>query len=119
MEEPMVAFNNRDATAETAHGLGKLKTDIAASDHEQMFRDMVQLERFNMRERFCFRQSRHGVNRRARAGIDEDFLPAKHSRLAFGGSDFDGFGAGKTSGADDQVCPAFFIEIEMQRNQTL
>jgi hypothetical protein len=55
-------LQNGDPTSETAVRLGKLQTDIAAADHNQMLGQAIQFEQFNIGERPGFREARDRRN---------------------------------------------------------
>ena len=70
-EQLFPALNDRDAAAEAAHRLGKFQADIAAANDDQMLRQSLQFERFDMRQRLGGGQSGHGGNHCPRAEAEE------------------------------------------------
>ena len=57
--QPSVAINHSHFAAESAHRLGKLYSDVATADDEQMFGNLIQFERLDMREGLCFSKTRN------------------------------------------------------------
>ena len=51
VEQAIIALHDGDTAAQTTHRLGKFQPDIAATENQQMFRDDVELQRFDMSER--------------------------------------------------------------------
>src|SRR5262249_55980097 len=108
-----------DSTPEPAHRLCKLCADKSASQNEEMFRNIVKLQCFDMRQRFRLSQAGSGNDGRMSAHIYDHPLAVQAAYAAISRGDFDGPGSDKTSGAPDQFRAALFVKIELHFNQAL
>src|SRR5258708_38400913 len=109
MEQPGVELNNSHPAAEAAHGLGQLEPNIATTQDEEMFRNAVQIQGFDMGQGVRFGKTRNWTNGRAGSRVDDDLLPVKKAYEAIGRANLDGFGTNKASGAHDQLGSTFFV----------
>src|SRR5260221_5806198 len=109
MDQPRVALNNRHPASEATHGLGQLEPNIATTQDEEMFRNAVQIQCFDMGQGVRFGKTRNWTNGRAGSRVDDDLLPVKKSYDTIGGGNLNDFGANKASGAHDQLRSTFFV----------
>ena len=58
MQQGHVAIENRNFATEAAHCLGKLKTDVAAAQNDQVRGELLQFQRLDVCEGFCAFESR-------------------------------------------------------------
>ena len=113
-----VALDNGDARAEAAHGLGKLKADVAAANDEEMFGDDVEFEGFDVGERMGFMQAGDGIDGGAGAGIDEDLFGSEGEGAAGVEVDLDGFGADEFAKAHCKLCAVLFEVVEVDLGES-
>ena len=52
--EPWPALQHGHARAESPHGLCELETDIPAAEHDEVLGNVVELQRFDVRQRPAF-----------------------------------------------------------------
>src|SRR5260370_6593656 len=71
MHKPVITIDQRNFAAEAAHCLRQLQSNIAAADHEKMFRYFIQFECFDMGEGLRFSKARNWFERSACAGVDD------------------------------------------------
>src|SRR5260370_34024798 len=71
MHEPVITIDQRNFAAEAAHCLRQPQSNIAAADHEKMFRYFIQFECFDMGEGLRFSKPRNWSHRSACAGVDD------------------------------------------------
>src|SRR5262249_43268568 len=76
------ALDDRHAAAEAAVGLCQLETDITAAEHDQMRRQVVELESLDIREWSGRFQPGNLGNCRVRPDIDEDVIAGEHGDAA-------------------------------------
>ena len=70
----------RDAAAETAIGLCQLQADIAAAEHDQVVGQSIELERLDIGERLCRRETWNIRDRRMRPEIESHAIAGQHAR---------------------------------------
>ena len=109
MKQPGIALNNGHPAAEATHGLRQLEPNIATTQNEQMFRNAVQIQRFDMGQGVRFGKTWNWKDGRAGSSVDDDPLAVKKADEAIGGGNLDGFGTNKASGAHDQLRSTFFV----------
>jgi hypothetical protein len=80
--EPGPVLDDRHAAAEAAVSLGELEADIAATEHDQMCRHIVELESFDMGERPRRFQAGNIRNGGVRSDVEENLLAREHARPA-------------------------------------
>src|SRR6266566_6070924 len=109
MDQSGVALNNGHPAAEAAHGLGQLEPNIATTQDEEMFRNALQIQCFDMGQGVRFGKTRNWTDARTGPRVDDDPLPVKKAHEAIGRGNLDGFWTHKASGAHDQLRSTFFV----------
>src|SRR5882672_11029987 len=69
--QPPVAIDYRHVAAEAAHRLGHLHSDVAPTDNQQVFGNLIEFKSLDMRERLRFRKARNGIQRGTRARTND------------------------------------------------
>ena len=69
-------------TPESAHCLGKLQSDVSTTDHQEVFRNFIQFECFDVRERLRLCKPWSLVHRRMCPRPDHHIGPAQQPRPA-------------------------------------
>ena len=82
-------LQNRDLTAEPAERLRELHPHISAAEHNQVRREPVELQRFDMRQRPSVGETRDARDRRAGAEIQKQAVGDEAARAAFSKSRLD------------------------------
>jgi hypothetical protein len=54
MRQTFISFNDSHPAAKAAHGLGQLQSDVTASQNQEMLRNVIQFESFDMGQRTRF-----------------------------------------------------------------
>src|ERR1700754_771593 len=118
MQQAAVAVDDRDLAAEAAHRLRELQSHVTAADHNEVFRDFVQLESFYMSERLCIEKAWNRFDRRVRPGADDDVLSAKQAARSVEQGGFDCFRSHETPGAHDELRTAVakFGEVNVDQS---
>ena len=75
-------LDDRHAAAEATIGLRQFEADIAAAEHDQMRRQVVELQRLDMRERPGRLEAGNVRDGRVRSDVEEDLLAGQHARAA-------------------------------------
>src|SRR3989441_8996922 len=75
-------LDDRHAASEATVRLAEFETDIAASEHDQVGRDVVELQRFDVGKRARGLKSRNIGDRRVCADVEEDLVGCQHARPA-------------------------------------
>src|SRR4029079_10468797 len=107
-------FDDGHAAAEAAIGLRELKTDIAAAKHDQMPRQVIELESLDMRERLGGCQPGNVRNCRVRADIDEHLVAGKKAGAAIIEGDFESLRRHETRSPHDQLGAALLVVTQMR-----
>ncbi len=101
-------LDDRHFAAETTIGLRQFKAGIAAADHDQMRRQDVELERFDMGDRLGGLEARNVRNGRVRSHIQEDLRADKRACPAVIQAHFERFRRDEAPAPYDQfgaACP--------------
>ena len=72
-------LDDRHAAPEATISLGQFETDIAGAKHDQMRRQVVELESLDVRERPGGLEAGNARNRRMRADIEEHLVARQHA----------------------------------------
>src|SRR5262245_29850890 len=80
MRKASVAVKQCHLTSEPAERLAQLQADVACPENNEMLRDMIELQRFNMRQRHRLQKSWNRLQRCACAGVDNHVPPAERTR---------------------------------------
>ena len=75
-------LDDRHAAAEAAVGLRQFEADIAAAEHDQVRRQIVELQRLDMRERPGGLEAGNVRNCRVRSDVEEHLVARQHARAA-------------------------------------
>jgi hypothetical protein len=67
--QPLSASDHPHTAAESAHRLRELYSDIAAANDNQVFGNLVELQRLNMRQRLCLSETGNRVSSLARVPV--------------------------------------------------
>ncbi len=118
-EQLFPMLNDRDAAAEAPHRLGKLQTDIAAANNDEMFGQPFEIERFDMRHRRGGGKSGHVRYGGTRAHIEEDTFTAQAASPAGVQRHLHGLRLGEAGFAHDQLRTAGFEFVEVELDQIL
>jgi len=94
--EPRSMLDDRDAAAEATVSLGQLEADVAAAEHDQMRRHIVELQSLDMGERPRRFETRNARNGRVRSDVEENLLAREHTRPAVVEADLERFRRHKT-----------------------
>ena len=57
MRQSRIPVDDRNTAAEAAHGLGQFQADIPATQNQKMDRNVVKIERLNVRQGACLGQA--------------------------------------------------------------
>src|SRR5262249_14080151 len=71
VEKLRIALDDRDAAAEATVGLAEVETDIAPAEHDEVWRDMIELQRCDAGQRVGCVQAGTVGHHRARADVEE------------------------------------------------
>src|SRR5258708_29599462 len=81
------------ATTEAKVSLGQFETDIAASEHDQMWRQVVELQSINMGKRVGGLEARNARNCRVRCDVEENLVARQYAAPAVIPPHLDRFGS--------------------------
>ena len=112
-DDPRALFDDRHAAAEAAIRLRQFQPDIAAAEHDQMCRQMVELEGLDVGERPGRLEACNVRNGCMCANIDEHLLAGQHARTAIVEADLKGFRCGKAPRAHDQFGAAGLVVAQV------
>src|SRR5438309_7504338 len=79
MEEASVAINHRDPAVKAAHCLGQFEADKPTAQHEEMFRNAIQFQGFDVRQGICFSKTWRRLDSRTGSRVDDNPLPVKYA----------------------------------------
>src|SRR6266513_1572657 len=99
--------------AKAVHRLREFQADKAAPQDNEMLRNAVQFQCFDVRQRIYFSQARRCLYGCTGAGVDHNPLPTKHANAAVARPDLNSFRSNKAPGAHYQFCTAGLIIIDM------
>ena len=72
-------LDDRNAAAEAAKCLCQLKADIAAAEHDQMVRHIVELQRLDVRDRSGRIEARHIRNCRVGSDVEKNLIARQNA----------------------------------------
>src|SRR5262249_50755091 len=101
----------RHAAAEAAIGLRQLETDVAAAEHDQMRRQVAELESLDIREWSGRFQPGNVGNCRVRPDIYEDLIAGEHTDAAIIQQHLDRLWRDKPTRAHDQLGAARLVVL--------
>ena len=107
-EELRRTLDDRNTSAESAHGLGEFQADITSTEDDEVLGQTFQVQSFDMRHRCGKSESGHVGNAGPGADIDEDALAAHESCAAGVQRHFHGFRFREARFAHDQLRAACF-----------
>src|SRR5262249_29216757 len=113
----IVATDRRDPTPEPTHGLSELETNKAAAENDQMLRNTVEFQGFDVRQGICFPESGSSIDCRMSSCVDDHAFPLQQADLVIGGFDLNCFWRHKSSRTHDQLGSALLVEIQMHVHQ--
>src|SRR5262249_14342956 len=101
-------------TAEAPIGLGELKPHVAASEHDEMRRQIIELERLDVRERAGGLEPGHARNGRVRADVDEHPVADQHARVSVVQLDLERLRGHEPARAHDELGAARLIVLQVR-----
>ena len=110
---------NGHIAAEAAISLRQFQARIAAADHDQMLRQIVELQRLDMRERLGRLQTGNVRKGRMRSDIEKDLVGREHARSSVIQDHFERFRRYETPVAHDQFGTARFVILQVLGNLPL
>src|SRR5262245_10892061 len=75
-------LEDRHTATEATISLSEFEADVPASEHNQMWRQIVEFQRFNICEGPGGLEARNGRNGRARSDVEEHLVAYEHARPA-------------------------------------
>src|ERR1700749_1590661 len=109
--EPGAGLDDGHAAAEAAISLRHLDAGVTAAEHDQVWRDLVEFQRFDVSEGARLLQARNVRKRGMRANVDDDLLALERARAAVVQRSLDGPGADETATAHDEFGTAFLVGL--------
>ena len=106
-------FDNRHMATKAAVGLCQFEADIAAPEHDQMRRKVVEFQGLDICERPGCCEAGNIGDCRVRSDIDEDLIAGKHARAAVIQVHLDGLRRREAPRAHDQFGAARLIVLHM------
>src|SRR5437773_9728838 len=113
MNQAGVAFDYRHSAAKPAHCLREFQADKPAAQDNQMFRNTVKFQRFNMCQRLGFAQTGSRLDGRMGANIDDDAFPLEQSHPTAGESDLNRLRSNKPPRSHYQSSSAVLVIIQL------
>ena len=107
-------FDDRHATAEAAIGLRHFDADIAAAQHDQVRRQIVEFQRLDMGQRAGRFEARNIRNGGMRADIDDDLVAGEQAGAAIVQGDLDGLRADEAAAAHDEFGAAALVGAQVE-----
>jgi hypothetical protein len=117
--EPSSMLDDRHAAAEATIGLRQFETDIAAAEHDQMRRQIVELQSLDIGERFGSLEAGNVRKRRVRSEIEENAVAGQHARSAIIKAHFECFRRQETPAPHDQFSAARLVVLQVHGDQAL
>src|SRR5262249_39891876 len=105
--------------AKAAISLGQFQAGISPTDHDQMLRQIIELESVNMRERVGRLQVGNIWNGRVGSDIEENLVSYQLARAAVVQIHLKGFWRYETAAAHDQFGAARAVNLQVLRNLAL
>jgi hypothetical protein len=102
---------------ETAEGLREFKPDIPSAQDQEMFRDVIEVQRLDVAQRLGLGQSRNRLKRGPRARIDDHIFATEGAVSAGGQLDFNGPRSNEASCAHHQFRDALLVLVEVNVDQ--
>ncbi len=112
-------LHDADAAAEAAIGLRQLQADISAAKHDQVVGQSIKLERLDIGERLCRRETRNTRDRRVRPEIERHAIAGQHPGAAIGQLNLDGFRSDEAAHSHDQLGAAGLVAVEVHGDQAV
>src|SRR5262249_37334374 len=112
-------LDDRHAAAEAAVGLRQLQTDIASSEHDQMRRQVIELQRLDVRERAHRLEARNARNGGVRADVDEPVVTGHASRPAVVHLHLERPRGYEAARAHDQLGAALLVVAQVRGDQSV
>ena len=81
MDQTSVAIDHSDPAAEAVHRLGKLDADKAPAQNQEMFRNAIELQCFDMGQGVRFTKTGRRIDGRVGSRVNNDALPANDAKL--------------------------------------
>jgi hypothetical protein len=112
--QPGSGLDDRHAAAKAPVSLRQFETDKATSQHDQLRRQIVELESFDVRQRPGGIETGNGWYRRMRANIKENLVAREHSRPAIVEANLQRLRRHKASVPNDQLGAGRHEILQMQ-----
>src|SRR5882762_2808681 len=109
-------LDDRHATTEAKVSLGQFETDIAAPEHDQMWRQVVELQSLNMGERSGGLEARNARNYRVRSDVEENLVARQYACPALIQAHLERFGCHETPSPHDQFGAGRLVLLQMEIN---
>jgi hypothetical protein len=107
-------LDDRHAAAETAVSLRQLEPDIAAPEHDQMCREVIEFERFDVGERPGRLETGNVRNCRTRSDVEEHPITGEDARAAVVEPHLQRLRRHEAPAPHDQFGPGRFIRLQMK-----
>src|SRR4029077_2060489 len=107
---------DRHATTEATVSLCKFESDITTPEHDQMWRQVVELQSLNICKRSGSLEARNARNCRVRSDVEENLMARQHARTTIIQAHLEGFGCHKTPSPQDQFGSARLVVLQMRGN---
>jgi len=113
-DQPGSGLDDRHTAAKAPVSLRQFEADKAASQHDQMRRQIVEFESFDVRERPGGLETGNGGHRRMRANVEKNLVAREHSRPAIVQANLQCFRRHKAPVPNDQLGAGRSEVLQMQ-----
>src|SRR5262249_43370990 len=117
MDQALIAIDHRDPAAKPAPRLRELEADKPSTEDDQMFWNLVKLQRLNVCHWICFLQSWRRIDCRTGSRVDDNVLPTENTKASVSNFHLDGFGFNEPSDPHNQFGSAVLVIIQMHVHQ--
>ncbi len=97
----------------------QLQADISAAKHDQVVGQSIELERLDIGERLCRRETRNIRDRRTRPEIESHAIAGQHAGTAIVQFNLDGFRPNEAAHTHDQFGVAGLVAVEVHGDQAV
>ena len=111
--QPLVGIGHRNIATKSSHRLGQFYSDIAAADNEEMFGNLVEFERLDMRERLCFSKARNRCQRGPGTRTDDHVCAAQLTGRSISESHVHGSRSNKPSVSQNELRSGFSVGFQI------
>jgi hypothetical protein len=107
-------FDNCHLAAEATVGLGQFKAGIAAPDHDQIRRQIIELQDLDVRQRLGDFEAGNARNRSMRSNVEEDLGASQRPRPSVIEADLDSLRRDEAPSPHDQIGAALLVVLQMR-----